>query len=192
MKPRSAARAVTEVHGEKTPFESESSGDGREEEYEDGEGEIISPPHSPPPESLLLLGDLFGWLTRIPARARQATRPRADAGAASSLPSQLDLALVCSFWLVVCSCAADAWVAYLPSALLVPLPPLVAGATASVTVGSSASGSGDVQAPFKRPHPRSFLPSSSRYACGIGISFKYFGTPDFEGNVVLMTGTTPY
>jgi U3 small nucleolar RNA-associated protein 14 len=65
---RSTARAATEAHGEGTPSESESSGDSVEDEDEDGEGEIISPPQSPPPESLLSLGDLFGWQMGIAAR----------------------------------------------------------------------------------------------------------------------------
>jgi hypothetical protein len=37
----SATWATTEARGEETPSESESSRDGREEEVEDGEGEII-------------------------------------------------------------------------------------------------------------------------------------------------------
>jgi hypothetical protein len=107
----------------------------------------------------------------IPARVRQAKHPRTDAGGVSSLLSQPDLALVCSFWYVVRCCAAGAWVAYLPGAMQVPLPPLVAGAVASVTVGLSLLGGGGVEPPFKRAHPWSFLPSSSQYLCGTDLSF---------------------
>jgi hypothetical protein len=88
-------------------------------------------------------------------------------------------------------CAAGAWVAHLPGALQVPLPPLVIGATTSVTAGLSSVGVGAVEPSFKRAHPWSFLPSSSRYACGTDLIFQYFGSPDFEGSVVLMIRTTP-
>jgi hypothetical protein len=104
---RTTAQAGAEARGEETPFELEFSGDDGEVEDVDGGagvgvgGEKISPPQSPmppPPESLLLLGDLFGRLIRIPARVHQAKRPQADAGGVSSLSLQSDLALVCSFW----------------------------------------------------------------------------------------------
>jgi hypothetical protein len=70
-----------EAHGEETPSESESSGDGGEEEGQDREGEIISPPQSPLPESLLSLDDLFGWQMGIPAKyARRNTPGRMPMG----------------------------------------------------------------------------------------------------------------
>jgi hypothetical protein len=94
----SAAQVAAEACGEETPSKSESSGDGGEEEDENGEGEIISPTQSPTPENLLSLDELFGRQMGIPARIRQAKHPRADAGGASSLPSQPNLELVCSFW----------------------------------------------------------------------------------------------
>jgi hypothetical protein len=68
------------------------------EEDKDREGEIISSPQSPPPESLLSLGDLFGRQMGILARVHQVKCPQADASGASSLLLQPDLALVCSFW----------------------------------------------------------------------------------------------
>jgi hypothetical protein len=83
-------------------------------------------------------------------------------------------------------------VAHLPGPLRVPLPPLVAGAATSMAAGSSSLGGGGAEPPFKRAHPWSFLPLSSRYVRGANLGFKYFGSPDFEGNVVLITGTTPY
>jgi hypothetical protein len=46
--------------GENTPFKPESSGGDDEEEYEDREeGEVTPPPHSPLPEDLPSLGDIF-------------------------------------------------------------------------------------------------------------------------------------
>jgi hypothetical protein len=189
------------ARGEETPSESESSGDGGEEEEEDVEGEIISPhqsppptppTHPPPPDSLLSLGDLFGQQLGIPARVCEVKRPRVDVGGASSLPSHPDLALVCSFWLVVCGCIIGAWLAHLFGAQQVPLPPLVAGVVASVTAGPSSSGGGGAEPPLKRAHPWSFLPLSSWYTHGTDLGFWYFGSPDFEGSVVLMIGTTPY
>jgi hypothetical protein len=55
------AQTTTKAQGEETPSEPESSGDDNEEEDDDKEeGEITPSPHSPPPEDLLSLGDLFG------------------------------------------------------------------------------------------------------------------------------------
>jgi hypothetical protein len=49
---RSTARATATARGEQTPSVSESIGDNDEEEDEDEEeGEIISSPHSPPPQT---------------------------------------------------------------------------------------------------------------------------------------------
>jgi hypothetical protein len=100
---KDVARASTMTHGEENPSKSESS---REDEGdEDGEeGEIIFP-RALPPESLLSLGDIFG------------RQMGADAGEASSLPSQPDLALVCFILLGMCACITGAWMTYLPYTL---------------------------------------------------------------------------
>jgi hypothetical protein len=48
--------------GDKSSSVPESSGGGIEAEHEDegaGEGEVTPPPHTPPPEDLPSLGDLF-------------------------------------------------------------------------------------------------------------------------------------
>jgi hypothetical protein len=51
--------------GEETPSEPESSRDDNEEEDKDvEEGEITLSPHSPPPEDLPSLGDLFSQQAR--------------------------------------------------------------------------------------------------------------------------------
>jgi hypothetical protein len=56
----SATQAAVRVRGEETPSEPDSSGYGNEEEDEDEEeGEVTPSPHSPSPEDLPSLGDLF-------------------------------------------------------------------------------------------------------------------------------------
>jgi hypothetical protein len=92
---KGAARATAKLRGEESSSESETLGDNEEDE----EGEIISSPCSPPPpplKSLPLPGVLSGQQIGVPASARQAKCPRADAGEVSSPSSQPSLALVCS------------------------------------------------------------------------------------------------
>jgi hypothetical protein len=63
-----------EAQGEETPSMLVSSGDGDDEEDEDGE--ITPSPHSPPPKDLLSLGDLFSQQARIFIGVHRIKRPR--------------------------------------------------------------------------------------------------------------------
>jgi hypothetical protein len=67
------------------PSESESSRDDEEEEDEDKEeGEITSPPHSPPLEDLPSLGDLFSQQAGISIGAHRTKHPQTDTEGSSS------------------------------------------------------------------------------------------------------------
>jgi hypothetical protein len=77
-----ANRADNE-EGEITPSKPESSGDNEEEDEDEEEGEITPSPHSPPPEDLPLLGDLFNQQARISVGAHQVKRPQRGAGRSS-------------------------------------------------------------------------------------------------------------
>jgi hypothetical protein len=67
----SATRVAARVWREETPSKPDSSGDGIEEEHEyEEEGEITPPPHSPPPEDLPLVGDLFSQQAGISVGVR--------------------------------------------------------------------------------------------------------------------------
>jgi hypothetical protein len=56
----SAVRVVARAWGQETPAEPECLGEDNEEKDEDGEeGEVTSPPHSPPPKDIPSLGDIF-------------------------------------------------------------------------------------------------------------------------------------
>jgi hypothetical protein len=80
-----------------TPFEPKSSGDGDEEEDEDEEeGEITLSSHSPPPEDLPSLGDLFSQQAEIFVGMHRTRRPRTGTEASSGLPPQFGLTLVYS------------------------------------------------------------------------------------------------
>jgi hypothetical protein len=97
------------------PSESESLGEDEGYEAEE-EGEIIFL-RAPTPKNLPSHGDIFGRPMGALASAHRAKRPRADAGGASSLPSQPALTLVCSVLLETRSCVAGAWMTFLLSAL---------------------------------------------------------------------------
>jgi hypothetical protein len=64
-----STQAAVRSWGEETPSRPESSGDDDEDEDEE-EGEITPSPHSPPPQDLPLLGDLFRQQARISIGAR--------------------------------------------------------------------------------------------------------------------------
>jgi hypothetical protein len=82
----SAARAAARVWGEDTPFELKSSGGDDEEEDEDEEeGEVTPPLHSPPPENLPSLSDLFSRQTGFSIGTRQPKRPRVETGPLTGL-----------------------------------------------------------------------------------------------------------
>jgi hypothetical protein len=66
--------------GEESSCKLESSGDNEEDE----EGEIISCPCSPHPQSLTLPSDLFGQQIRVPASACLVKRPRVDTSGVSA------------------------------------------------------------------------------------------------------------
>jgi hypothetical protein len=73
---RSASRAAERARGEETPSELESSGDVVEEEGEDEEeGEVTPSPHSPPPEDLPSLGNLFSQQAGISVGTHQPKHP---------------------------------------------------------------------------------------------------------------------
>jgi hypothetical protein len=91
--------------GEESSSKSESLGDNEEEE----EGEIISSPRSPPPESLPPNGDLFGQQIGVPASACWAKRPWVDAGGVSGPSLWLGLTLVCSILWGTCAYLAGLW-----------------------------------------------------------------------------------
>jgi hypothetical protein len=57
---------------------------------------VTPPPHSPSPEDLPSLGDIFDWQARISISARRPKWPRIETEPLSGLPSQPHLALVSS------------------------------------------------------------------------------------------------
>jgi hypothetical protein len=90
--PRPSALIAAMMWGEESSSKSESSGDNEEDE----EGEIISSPCSPHPQSLTLPSDLFGQQIRVPASACLVKHPRVDTCGVFSLSSWPGLTLVCS------------------------------------------------------------------------------------------------
>jgi hypothetical protein len=75
-----AARA----RGESTPFEPKSSC-----EKEEGEGEVIPPPLSPPCETLPLFGDIISRQQRVTVSMRQSKRTQQRSGHRSTCPNNL-------------------------------------------------------------------------------------------------------
>jgi hypothetical protein len=98
--------AVRVWGGGEAPSELESSGDDDVEEDEDEEvGEITPSPHSPPPEDVPSLGDLFSQQTGIFFGARQTKHSWMGAGGSSGSPPQSGLTLVYSVMhgMIVCT-----------------------------------------------------------------------------------------
>jgi hypothetical protein len=79
----STARVVAMARREETPSEPESSG-GDDEDGE--EGEVTPSPHSPPPEDLPLLGDIFSQQAGIVVDTHRPKWPRTEIGSLTSPP----------------------------------------------------------------------------------------------------------
>jgi hypothetical protein len=91
----SAAWAAARARGQETPSEPESSGGDNEEDDKDGEeGEVTPPPHSPLPEDLPSLGDLFSWQVGISVSMCRPKWPRTETGSSTGPSPQPRLALV--------------------------------------------------------------------------------------------------
>jgi hypothetical protein len=93
----STAWSAMRSREEESPFEPESLGGGVEEEDEDEEAGVVTlPPHSPRPEDLRLVRDLFSQQAGISVVMRWPKWPRTGTGVSSSPPPQSDLMLVSS------------------------------------------------------------------------------------------------
>jgi hypothetical protein len=77
-------------------------------EDDEEEGEIISSPHSLPPDNLASPGEVSIQQTGILAGAHQAKHQRADASGVFIVAPQSSLALVCSILHGTCVCIAFA------------------------------------------------------------------------------------
>jgi hypothetical protein len=80
--------------GVETPSKPDSSGYGDVEEDEDKEGEKTPSPHSPPPEDLPSLGDLYDQQAGISVGVHRTKRPRMGTGASAGLTPQSGFMLV--------------------------------------------------------------------------------------------------
>jgi hypothetical protein len=93
----SAALATVWARREETSSEPKSLGDGDDEEDEgEEEGEVTPSPHSPPPDYLLSLGDLFRQQAGISVGTHRLKRHLMGTRASSGPPSHSDLMLVSS------------------------------------------------------------------------------------------------
>jgi hypothetical protein len=163
----SAAQAAVRAQGEETPSEPESLGGGNEEDEDEEDGEVSPLPHSPPPNDLPSLGDLFGQQAGINAAACQLKRPQIGTEASFDPPPQSDLMLVLSDLQQMSVALVVTGIAHLLRVLLVPSSPLASRAVAAMMVGPSSLGTGGAEPSSKKACPWSFLPVSSRYAYGI-------------------------
>jgi hypothetical protein len=123
-----------------------------------------SPPHSPLPEDIPLLGDIFSQQVGISVGARRPRRPHMKTGPLTGLPSQPYLTLVSPDLQGMSVVAVVTVIDHLLGALQVPLSSPTARVVAAMVAGPSSSGSGGAEPPSKRVCPWSFLLVSSWYA----------------------------
>jgi hypothetical protein len=142
----------------------ESLGGDDEEEDENGvEGEVTPPPHSPPPEDLPSLDDIFNRQAGIYVSARRTTWSRTKTGSVTGPPPQPHLALVCPDLQGVSVVLVVIGMSRLLGVLQVPPYSSAARVITAMLVGPSSSGAEDAEPPAKKVCPWFFLPVSSRY-----------------------------